>query len=177
MENSFATFGEQFCYISMKRIVNMEEVIQVSAVPVNGIWCAFKLAPMSPFFPMFNISEARHGQNPVTILSTEKGKFGKKGRIDPNKLESSGLIEVEIPSTYRIKLKLEDDTVETVYTNDAEAGYLLRLMSSVENIEKFHSMAIKGQWAKALEELMIDDKVDELPTGKRPVGFVNHRCQ
>ena len=149
----------------MKRIVNMEEVIQVSAVPVNGTWCAFKLAPMSPFFPMFNISEARHGQNPVTILSTEKGKFGKKGtisrRIDPNRLESSGLIEVEIPYTYRIKLKLEDDTVETVYTNDDEAGYLLRLMSSVENIEKFHSMSMKGLWDKALEELMIDDVVDK----------------
>jgi hypothetical protein len=143
----------------------MEEVIQVSAVPVNGIWCAFKLAPMSPFFPMFNISEARHGQNRVTILSTEKGKFGKNGtisrRIDLNRPESSGLLEVEIPSTYRIKLKLEDDTVETVYTNDNEAGYLLRLMSSVENIEKFHSMAMKGQWDKALEELMIDDKVDK----------------
>ena len=104
----------------MKRIIHMEEVIQVSAVPVNGIWCAFKLAPMSPFFPMFNISEARHGHNPVTILSTEKGKFGTKGtisqRIDPSRLESSGLIEVEIPYPYRIKLKLEDDTVETVYS-------------------------------------------------------------
>jgi hypothetical protein len=100
----------------------------------------------------------------VTILSTEKGKFGKNGtisrRIDLNRPESSGLLEVEIPYTYRIKLKLEDDTVETVYTNDNEAGYLLRLMSSVENIEKFHSMAMKGQWDKALEELMIDDKVD-----------------
>ena len=143
----------------------MEEVIQVSAVPVNGIWCAFKLAPMSPFFPMFNISDARHGQNPVTILSTEKGKFGKKGtisrRISMDNPDHSGLIEVEIPYAYRIKLKLEDDTIETVYTNDDEAGYLLRLMSSVENIEKFHSMSIKGQWDKALEELMIDDKVDK----------------
>ena len=34
-------------------------------------------------------------------------------------------------------------------------------MSSVENIEKFHSMAMKGQWDKALEELMIDDTVDK----------------
>ena len=135
----------------------MEEVIQVSAVPVNGIWCAFKLAPMSPFFPMFNISEARHGRNPVTILSTEKGKFGKKGtisqRIDPNRLESSGLIEVEIPYTYRIKLKLEDDTVETVYTNDDDAGCLLLLMSAQENIDKFHDLAIRGHWQAAMTVL------------------------
>ena len=60
-----------------------------------------------------------------------------------------------------IERNVEDDTVETVYTNDDEAGYLLRLMSSVENIEKFHSMSMKGLWDKALEELMIDDVVDK----------------
>lgn len=142
----------------------MEEVTQISAVPVSGIWCAFKLAPLSPFFPMFNISEARHGQNPVTILSTEKGKFSQKGtiahRINPNDLLSCPHIEVDIPYTYRIKFKLQDDTVKTVYTSDGEAEYLLRVMASVENIEKFHTMAMNGQWEQALKELMIDEKVD-----------------
>ena len=144
----------------------MEEVTQISAAPVSGIWCAFKLAPLPPFFPMFNISEARHGQNSVTIISTEKGKFSQKGeicrRIGPFDTIDSCQIEVDIPYTYRIKFKLEDGTCQTVYTNDDEAGYLLRLMSSVENIEKFRSMAMKGLWDKALEELMIDDVVDNI---------------
>lgn len=142
----------------------MEEVTQISAVPVNGTWCAFKLAPLPPFFPMFNISEARHGQNPVTILSTEKGKFSQKGevcrRIGPLDTIDSCKLEVDIPYTYRIKFKLEDGTLQTVYTNDDEAGYLLRLMSSVENIEKYHSMCLNGQWGRAIQELMIDRKVD-----------------
>jgi len=142
----------------------MEEVTQISAVPVSGIWCAFKLAPMSPFFPMFNISEARHGQNPVTILSTEKGKFSQKGevcrRIGPLDTIDSCKLEVDIPYTYRIKFKLEDGTLQTVYTNDDEAEYLLRLMSSVENIEKYRSMCLNGQWDLAIQELMIDHKVD-----------------
>lgn len=107
----------------------MDEVYQVSSVPVFGMWCAYKLAPLYPFFSSFNVSEAKHGQNSVKILSTEKGKFSQKGaihrRINPNDLISSQPIEVDVPYEYRIKFQLEDGTLQTVYTNADEAGWLL----------------------------------------------------
>lgn len=134
-----------------------EEVYQVSSVPVSGIWCAYKLAPIYPFFPSFNVSEAKHGQNSVKILTTERGKFSQKGtihrRINPNDLLSSHPIEVDIPYEYRIKFQLEDGTLQTVYTNDDDAGCLLLLMSAQENIDKFHDLAIRGHWAAAMTVL------------------------
>ena len=124
----------------------MEEVYQVSSVPVMGIWCAYKLAPLYPFFSSFNVSEAKHGQNSVKILSTERGKFSQKGtihrRINPNDL-------------------LEDGTLQTVYTNADEAGCLLRLMSSQENIDKFRALALKGHWAAAMTALMGEEVVEK----------------
>lgn len=135
----------------------MEEVYQVSYVPVSGIWCAYKLAPIYPFFPSFNVSEAKHGQNTVKILTTERGKFSQKGtihrRINPNDPLSSNPIEVDIPYEYRITFKLEDGTIQTVYTNDDDAGCLLRLMSSQENIDKFRKLALKGHWQAAMTAL------------------------
>ena len=135
----------------------MEEVYQVSSVPVTGIWCAYKLAPIYPFFPSFNVSEAKHGQNSVKILSTERGKFIQKGtvsrRINPKDLLSSQPIEVDILYAYRIKFQLEDGTIQTVYTNDDDAGCLLLLMSAQENIDKFHDLAIRGHWQAAMTVL------------------------
>ena len=122
-----------------------------------GIWCAYKLAPIYPFFPSFNVSEAKHGQNSVKILSTERGKFIQKGtvsrRINPKDLLSSQPIEVDILYAYRIKFQLEDGTIQTVYTNDADAGCLLLLMSAQENIDKFHDLAIRGHWQAAMTVL------------------------
>lgn len=136
---------------------NTEEVYQVSSVPVTGIWCAYKLAPIYPFFPSFNVSEAKHGENSVKILSTERGKFSQKGtihrRINPNDLLNSHPIEVDIPYEYRIKFQLEDGTIQTVYTNDDDAGCLLLLMSAQENIDKFHDLAIRGHWQAAMTAL------------------------
>lgn len=138
----------------------MEEVYQVSSVPVMGIWCAYKLAPIYPFFPSFNVSEAKHGQNSVKILSTERGKFIQKGtihrRINPKDPLSYDPIEVDIPYEYRIKFQLEDGTLQTVYTNDDDAGCLLRLMSAQENIDKFHDLAIRGHWQAAMTALRGD---------------------
>jgi hypothetical protein len=135
----------------------MEEVYQVSSVPVTGIWCAYKLAPIYPFFPSFNVSEAKHGQNSVKILSTERGKFIQKGtvsrRINPKDLLNSHPIEVDILYAYRIKFQLEDGTIQTVYTNDDDAGCLLLLMSAQENIDKFHDLAIRGHWQAAMTVL------------------------
>jgi hypothetical protein len=135
----------------------MEEVYQVSSVPVTGIWCAYKLAPLYPFFPSFNVSEAKHGQNSVKILSTERGKFSQKGtvsrRINPKDLLNSHPIEVDILYAYRIKFQLEDGTIQTVYTNDDDAGCLLLLMSAQENIDKFHDLAIRGHWQAAMTVL------------------------
>lgn len=143
----------------------MEEVYQVSSVPVMGIWCAYKLAPLYPFFSSFNVSEAKHGQNSVKILSTERGKFSQKGtihrRINPNDLLNSHQIEVDIPYEYRIKFQLEDGTLQTVYTNADEAGCLLRLMSSQENIDKFRKLALKGYWAAAMTALMGEEVVEK----------------
>ena len=122
-----------------------------------GIWCAYKLAPIYPFFPSFNVSEAKHGQNSVKILSTERGKFIQKGtvsrRINPKDLLSSQPIEVDILYAYRIKFQLEDGTIQTVYTNDDDAGCLLLLMSAQENIDKFHDLAIRGHWQAAMTVL------------------------
>jgi hypothetical protein len=135
----------------------MEEVYQVSSVPVMGIWCAYKLAPLYPFFSSFNVSEAKHGQNSVKILSTERGKFSQKGtvsrRINPKDLLNSHPIEVDILYAYRIKFQLEDGTIQTVYTNDDDAGCLLLLMSAQENIDKFHDLAIRGHWQAAMTVL------------------------
>lgn len=143
----------------------MEEVYQVSSVPVMGIWCAYNLAPLYPFFSSFNVSEAKHGQNSVKILSTERGKFSQKGtihrRINPNDLLSSHPIEVDVPYEYRIKFQLEDGTLQTVYTNADEAGCLLRLMSSQENIDKFRKLALKGYWAAAMTALMGEEVVEK----------------
>ena len=138
----------------------MDEVYQVSSVPVSGIWCAYKLAPLYPFFPSFNVSEAKHGQNSVKILSTELGKFSQKGniypRINPKDPASSQPIEVDVPYEYRIKFQLEDGTVQTVYTNEDEAGGLLLLMSAQENIDKFYDLAIRGHCQAAMTALMGD---------------------
>jgi hypothetical protein len=135
----------------------MEEVYQVSSVPVTGIWCAYKLAPIYPFFPSFNVSEAKHGQHSVKILFTERGKFSQKGtvsrRINPKDLLNSHQIEVDILYAYRIKFQLEDGTIQTVYTNDDDAGCLLLLMSAQENIDKFHDLAIRGHWQAAMTVL------------------------
>ena len=143
----------------------MEEVYQVSSVPVTGIWCAYKLAPLYPFFSSFNVSEAKHGQNSVQILSTERGKFIQKRtvqrRINPNDLLSLNPIEVDVPYEYRIKFKLEDGTLQTVYTNEDEAGCLLLLMSSQENIDKFYDLAIRGHWKAAMTALMGDQIVEK----------------
>lgn len=143
----------------------MEEVYQVSSVPVTGIWCAYKLAPLYPFFSSFNVSEAKHGQHSVKILSTEKGKFSQKGkvqrRINPKDLLGSHPIEVDIPYEYRIKFQLEDGTIQTVYTNDDDAGCLLLLMSAQENIDKFHDLAIRGHWQKAMTVLRGDLLVEK----------------
>jgi len=143
----------------------MEEVYQVSSVPVMGIWCAYKLAPLYPFFPSFNVSEAKRGQHTVNILTTERGKFSQKGtvsrRINPNDLLSSNPIEVDIPYEYRIRFQLEDGTIQTVYTNADEAGCLLRLMSSQENIDKFRALALKGHWAAAMTALMGEEVVEQ----------------
>lgn len=144
---------------------NTEEVFQVSSVPVMGIWCAYKLAPLYPFFSSFSVSEAKHGQNSVKILSTERGNFSQKGtilrRINPNDLLSSNPIEVDVPYEYRIKFQLEDGTIQTVYTNADEAGCLLRLMSAQENIDKFHDLAIRGHWQAAMTALRGDQIVEK----------------
>ena len=143
----------------------MEEVYQVSSVPVSGIWCAYKLAPLYPFFSSFNVSEAKHGQNSVKILSTERGKFSQKGtispRINPKDLLSSNPIEVDIPYEYRIEFQLEDGTHQTVYTNADEAGCLLRLMSAQENIDTFRALARKGYWEAAMTALMGEEVVEK----------------
>ncbi len=143
----------------------MEEVYQVSSVPVFGMWCAYKLAPLYPFFSSFNVSEAKHGQHTVNILTTERGKFSQKGtvsrRINPNDLLSSNPIEVDIPYEYRIKFQLEDGTIQTVYTNADEAGCLLLLMSSQENIDKYRKLALKGYWAAAMTALMGEEVVEK----------------
>ncbi len=142
-----------------------EEVYQVSSVPVSGIWCAYKLAPLYPFFSSFNVSEAKHGQNSVKILSTERGKFIQKGTIYPriNLKDPASLhpIEVDVPYEYRIKFQLEDGTVQTVYTNEDEAGCLLLLMSSQENIDTFYDLAIRGHWQAAMTALMGDQIVEK----------------
>lgn len=143
----------------------MEEVYQVSSVPVTGIWCAYKLAPLYPFFPSFNVSEAKRGQNSVKILSTERGKFSQEGtvsrRINPKVLLSSNPIEVDIPYEYRIRFQLEDGTNQTVYSNDDDAGCLLRLMSTQENIDQFHDLTIRGHWQAAMTALRGDQIVEK----------------
>lgn len=158
-------FHQQEHWSKSMSCVNTEEVYQVSSVPVMGIWCAYKLAPIYPFFSSFNVSEAKHGQNSVKILSTERGKFIQKRtihrRINPKDLLSSNLIEVDVPYEYRIKFQLEDGTLQTVYTNADEAGCLLRIMSAQENIDKFRALALRGHWSAAMTALMGDQIVEK----------------
>jgi hypothetical protein len=98
-----------------------------------------------------------HGQNAVTIQSIEKGRFETDGevspRIDPKRPETFVPIEISIPWKYRLRIQMADNSVNTVYTNDMEAEWLLYLMSSQKAIDRYRSMAFSGKWDAALLEV------------------------
>lgn len=135
----------------------MSDEPKMANIPVDAIWCAYKLAPSIPLFPLFNISEGLHGQNRVTILSVEKGHFETEGqmsrRIDPKRTETFEPMMISIPWHYRLLIQMEDKTVNTVYTNDQEAEWLFYLMSSVQNLEKYRGLVMSGKWDDALLEV------------------------
>ena len=131
---------------------------KMANIPVDAIWCAYKLAPSLPLFPLFNISEGLHGQNRVTIVSIEKGNFETEGTTmsrSPSKDSDITYFpcEINIPWKYRLKIRMEDETFKTVYTNDQEAEWLFYLMSSLQNSERYRSLVMSGQWDEALDEV------------------------
>lgn len=135
----------------------MSDEPKMANIPVDAIWCAYKLAPSIPLFPLFNISEGLHGQNRVSIISVEKGKFETEGtvsrRIDFDNPETLEPMEISIPWHFRLRLRMGDETIKTVYTNDTEAEWLFYLMSSVQNLERYRELVMACKWDEALNEV------------------------
>lgn len=135
----------------------MSDEPKMANIPVDAIWCAYKLAPSIPLFPLFNISEGLHGQNKVSIISVEKGKFETEGtvsrRIDFDHPETLEPMEISIPWHFRLRLRMGDETIKTVYTSDTEAEWLFYLMSSVQNLERYRELVMACKWDEALNEV------------------------